>query len=349
MHHHSLGLVALSVLAAVIGGYAALDFARRSVRASDPKVGRRWLVLAAVTMGLGIWSMHFIGMVALNLGFPVSYQPALVALSMLAAVLGAGIALAVVTRGQAGLRSVFLGAGFMGSAVGAMHYIGMASMEMPARIEWSIPLVVASLLIAYAASLLALALVFSLYAGQRWRTGSRALAGLAIGIGVAGLHYTGMAAATFHPFAAASAPAGGVSTSSIAILLGVAAGLMLIVLLFGANLDAQRGARAQDLAVVAGMMRDVARSESARQSICAAACELTEARYAALLEPGPDGQLTCTDYDGDALVAHDIEEAQAAFEEGRRRFRPGESGEESSVLYEPIGFDEQRIGVLFVA
>ena len=348
MHHHSVGLVVLSVMAAVIGGYAALDFAQRSARASDPRVSRRWLLLAATTMGLGIWSMHFIGMIALDLGFPVQYQPSLVALSMLVAVLGAGVALYVVTRGQAGRSSVFLGAGFMGSAVAAMHYIGMASMQMPASIEWNIPLVVLSILIAYGASLLALGLIFSLTAGQRWRAGPRAVAGLAIGIGVAGLHYTAMAAATFHMDMEAIVAPSGVSTSSIAILLGIAAGLMFVVLLFGANLDAQRGARAQDLAVVAGMMRDVARSDSARQSICVAACELTDARYVALLEPGIDGGLVRTDSHGDASVTHDVAQAQAVFEAGRRHFRPGERGEDSSTLYEPIGFDERRIGVLFV-
>ena len=347
MHHHDLGLVFLSVMAAIIGGYVALGFAQRSARSSVPKERRRWLLLASGTMGIGIWSMHFLGMLALDLGFPVRYEPFLVALSMVAAVLGAGIGLHVITRKGAGRRSILTGAAFMGFAVGAMHYIGMASMEMPARIDWNIALVVLSLVIAYGASFLALDLIFRLHAGKRWSAFSLVGAAVAVGVGVAGLHYTGMAAASFHEVAGGSPTDTGAGTDLIAVLLAVAAAVMLMVLIFGASIDARRGALAQDLTIVAEMMRDVLRSENARESICAAACELTDASFAALLEPGPGGELSRTAFHGDAGVHRDEAEAKDAFLDGSRRFQPGEGGG-PSTLYEPILLDARRIGVLFV-
>ena len=346
IQHHDLGLIFLSIMAAIIGGYVALGFAQRSARSSAPRERRRWLLLASGTMGIGIWSMHFLGMLALDLGFPVRYEPFLVVLSMVAAVLGAGIGLHVVTRKGASRRSIFTGAGFMGFAVGAMHYIGMASMQMPARIEWNLVLVVVSLAIACGASFLALDLIFRLHSGKRWSALSLAVGAVAIGVGVGGLHYTGMAAASFHEMAGGSSAGAGAGTGLIAVMLALAAAAMLMVLIFGASIDARRGALAQDLTVVAETMRDVLRSDNARESICMAACELTDASFTALLEPGPGGELARTALHGDANVHREGSEAGDTFLDGRRHFQPGEDG--PSTLYEPILLDARRIGVLFV-
>ena len=107
-------------------------------------------------MGLGIWSMHFLGMLALDLARPVNYRLDLVGLSMVAAVLGAGVSLWVITRPGARIPALFTGAGYMGAAIGTMHYSGMASMEVDAHMTWSAGLVALSVIVAYAASLFAL-------------------------------------------------------------------------------------------------------------------------------------------------------------------------------------------------
>jgi NO-binding membrane sensor protein with MHYT domain len=78
MHHHEPLLVALSILAAMVAGYAALDLTQRAMGSADPGMRRRLLTLAALTMGVGIWTMHFVGMLSLDLGVEVSYAPALV-------------------------------------------------------------------------------------------------------------------------------------------------------------------------------------------------------------------------------------------------------------------------------
>src|SRR6201996_5941430 len=142
------GLVALSIAVAIVAGYLALDLAQRSAGAAD-WTRRGWIVAGGVTIGLGIWSMHFIGMLAMKMAMPVSYDLPLVALSMIAAIGGSVIALAVGVRREAGRRGLFFAAGFLGLAVASMHYLGMASMEMEADIHWNAPLVALSLLIAF--------------------------------------------------------------------------------------------------------------------------------------------------------------------------------------------------------
>jgi diguanylate cyclase (GGDEF)-like protein len=343
--HHSAGLVLLSVVVALVAAYLALDLVQRSALAALPAARRRWLLLASGTMGTGIWSMHFVGMLALHLPVPMEYRPGLVALSMLAAVLGAGIALHVVTRHDARRASVVVGAVVMGLAVAAMHYIGMASMEMDAQVDWSLPFVAVSLGVAYGASLLALWLVFSMRDGRElWSVSRRTAAALAIALGVAGLHYTAMHAATFRTISGSHAH-GGVNTTSIAALLGVAAGLMLVVLLFGANHDQQRGALANDLTAVARMMRDIGREGSARERICAAVCELTGATSAVLLEP-TGTQLLVTASHGPGPANPDAAEAAAAFAEARRAFTPERADGAGSALYEPVMLDDRVVGVL---
>jgi PAS domain S-box-containing protein len=243
MHHHEPLLVALSILAAMVAGYAALDLTQRAMGSADPGMRRRLLTLAALTMGVGIWTMHFVGMLSLDLGVEVSYAPALVVVSIVPAVAGAAIALTVVTKPGAGRPSVILGAAFMGLAVAAMHYIGMAGLRLPARIDWSPLLVVLSIAIAYGASLLTLGLVHNLHAGRRWRRGPLLAAAVVFGVGVAGLHYVGMFAATFYAEPAGAGSGGGAGTELLAILLAVATALMLIVLLWGAGIDRRATAR----------------------------------------------------------------------------------------------------------
>jgi diguanylate cyclase (GGDEF)-like protein len=362
--HFSVSLVLLSVVIASLAGYLALDLARRSARSRSPRGRRTWLLVGATTMGLGIWSMHFVAMLALDLHTGVRYRLDLVVVSMLAAVLGAGVALGVITRPGANRRSLLAAAGFMGLAIAAMHYIGMASMEMEAHIAWSLPLVGASLAVAYGASLFALWLVFTLRDGlEVWSLGRRVAATLALGVGVAGLHYTAMAASTFHP-ATAVHVAGGVHTNQLAALLAIAAGVILVVVLLGAHRDQRSAALAGDLTVIARVMRDIGRSDNARERICAAACELTDAALGALIERDGDERLVLTASSGVtlpplALSALTSVPAQV-LASGERAFvsrtagHPGVVQEVAdatgieSALYEPVIRDDRTVAVLVV-
>ena len=131
-------LVALSVVIAICASYAALDLAGR-VTAARGRARLAWLIGGASAMGLGIWSMHYIGMLAFSLPLPVQYDWPTVVVSLLAAILASAIALFVVSRTNMGVWSAFAGSLFMGSGIAAMHYIGMEAMRMAAMCSYSRP------------------------------------------------------------------------------------------------------------------------------------------------------------------------------------------------------------------
>jgi PAS domain S-box-containing protein len=225
---HDLGLVALSVLIAVLAAAAALDLAGR-VTATRQRARVAWLAGGACAMGLGIWSMHYTGMQAFRLPVPVLYHVPTVALSLLAAVLASAVALHLAGRERLGAMRTAAGSVIMGSGIAAMHYTGMAAMRLPATMRWHASLVTLSILIAIAVSAVALWLAFryghAARAAWTWRkVGSAVLMGLAI----PSMHYTGMAAATF-----LSAP-GPVTTddtvaASALVTLGIAGTTVLIL------------------------------------------------------------------------------------------------------------------------
>lgn len=299
--HFDPGLVALSVFVAALAGYIALDLVQRSTTAA-PRARRTLIGIGGLTMGLGIWSMHFIGMLSLEMAMPTSYDPVLVGLSLLAAILGSGGSLALVARSRARRLALFTAAIFMALAIAAMHYIGMASMQMAAVINWNLPLVALSVAIGFSASLFALWLVM-LIGHDRLHLGAplRFAAALILGFGVAGLHYTGMLAASFHPTSIAAEVAGGSTVGSgwIVALLVAGTAVMLAVLIAGAAVDQRRADFATDLWHVADLARGLGHNEGARERTCAAVTKVTGADFAALLERDADGRTAVTATAGD--------------------------------------------------
>jgi PAS domain S-box-containing protein len=123
---YNYNLVGLSVVISVLASYAALDVAGR-VTSARGAIRYVWLIGGAVAMGIGIWSMHYVGMLAFRLPVPVQYDWPTVLVSLLAAVLASAIALFVVSREQMGFAPSFIGSVFMGSGIPVMHYTGMAA------------------------------------------------------------------------------------------------------------------------------------------------------------------------------------------------------------------------------
>lgn len=193
-------VVTLSMLIAVSASYAALDLAGR-VTAAHGRARAAWTAGGAVAMGIGIWSMHFIGMLAFSLPVPVRYHWPTVLVSLLVAILASAFALYVVSR-KTMRRIRALGSGAaMGIGIAGLHYISMTAMRL-AGITYYNPLVVAlSILFAIGFSLAALWLAFYFRnepEGRGWRKiGSALVMGAAIFV----MHYTGMAAARFVPSA----------------------------------------------------------------------------------------------------------------------------------------------------
>ncbi|HEY8876446.1 MAG TPA: MHYT domain-containing protein, partial [Roseateles sp.] len=188
-------VVVLSYLTAAFASYVALDLAQR-VRTPDALVARAWWIAGSLSMGTGIWAMHFVGMLALKLPFLVGYDTAVTLLSWLAAVAVSAIALRVAARETLTPASLALGALSMGAGICAMHYTGMAALVLAPGIQWNWTLVAASAAVATGAAAAALVIFFGLRQLPRaWARWGQLVAALVMGAAVAGMHYTGMAAA----------------------------------------------------------------------------------------------------------------------------------------------------------
>jgi NO-binding membrane sensor protein with MHYT domain len=182
-------LVALSFVISVCGAFTALVLARESVKV-DRDQRFAWVAWSAVIMGgIGIWSMHFVGMMAYDMGLPVSYDIPLTTLSMALGIAATGIGFAIVGLGSRSIGALLLAGVFMGTGVAGMHYMGMAAMHAAATISYNITLVWTSVGIAVSASSVALWMAFFLTA--RWQM---VVAAMVAGVAVCGMHYTGMAA-----------------------------------------------------------------------------------------------------------------------------------------------------------
>ncbi len=191
-------LVALSLLVASLASYVVLDVSGRISQLPSGRTRRGWLVGGAVAMGIGIWSMHFIGMLAFSLPIRLGYDFALTGISLLIAILVSYAALAVITRPKLSLRHIVTSGTLIGLGIASMHYSGMEAMRMQPGISYNPALFVLSIAIAIAAACAALWIAHSLNtSSQQHAVPKRILAACVMGIAIAGMHYTGMAAAHF--------------------------------------------------------------------------------------------------------------------------------------------------------
>jgi len=194
---YSLGLVILSVVVATIGAYVAVEIAQRVRTAERRRLV--WIGGGALAMGLGIWSMHFVGMLALHLPVPVWYDALLTFASAGAAVVGCAIAFIIFNRGTVRGWLLVVASVFMGAAIAGMHYTGMAGMRMTGHVIYDPVIVAASIGVAIIGSFAALALTRNLLqpGSEPGAPYKKTAASLLMGLAVAGMHYTGMAAAQF--------------------------------------------------------------------------------------------------------------------------------------------------------
>jgi PAS domain S-box-containing protein len=240
-------LVALSVTIAMLASYAALDLGGR-VTASRGRLRYIWLTGGAAAMGMGIWSMHYIGMLAYALPVAVLYDWPTVLWSLLAAVLASAVALFVVSRNKMGWISIGVGSLLMGSGIAAMHYIGMEAMRLSAMCRYTPRLVILSVILAVVISLVALRLTFQLRADANamgWRKlASAVLMGAAIPI----MHYTGMAAVSFTPMAMPVDLTHSVGVSSLGIVgIGGVTLLILSIAILTSLIDRRFSAQSLEL------------------------------------------------------------------------------------------------------
>jgi len=240
-------LVALSLLVAVLASYTALDMTER-INSTREYAGRSWLFGGAVAMGIGIWSMHFVGMLAFRLPIDLGYDPWITFLSLLIAIAVSGFALWIVSRPELPLRRLLSSALAMGLGIAAMHYTGMAAMLMNPGIRYDPWWFAASVFIAVAASAAALWIAFRLRKNTPHVKLARAGAAVVMGVAIVGMHYSGMAAANFPDGSICLAVRDGVSPGWLSILIIVVTLAVLTIALLTSLLDARLESRTAKLA-----------------------------------------------------------------------------------------------------
>jgi len=246
--HHDATLVVASIVIAVFTAYALLALAAR-VTAARGRMRVAWLLGGSVAVGLGLWSMHFVGMLALDAGVPMAYAVPIVLVSALVPILASALALYVVSRERAGIRTVLLFALPMGLAIAGMHVVGMMALRIPATVTYSRTLLFAAVAIAVGASAAALWLSIR-YRRDDSESGRRAqlIAAPVMGFAIAGMHYTAMAAAHFTPLRGRMTVAreAVLRTDGLAWGVAVATLLLLALAVFGTMVDRRSRARSAE-------------------------------------------------------------------------------------------------------
>ncbi len=247
---HDKLLVAVSLLVAILASYTALDMAERinTTASQHIRAARFWLAGGALAMGLGIWSMHFIGMLALRLPIALGFDAWITFLSLLIAIGISGFALWIVTRPELPSRRLLGSALFMGLGIASMHYTGMAALRMQPGIAYDPLLFLVSVLIAFAASGVALWIAFSLRRNTPYVKVARGGASVVMGLAIVGMHYTGMAAASFSEGAICLSARQGVGPGWLAGVIIVVTLAVTAIALLTSVLDARLESRTAKLA-----------------------------------------------------------------------------------------------------
>ncbi|MBY9062530.1 response regulator [Sphingomonas yunnanensis] len=232
MGAHDGVLVAMSVLVAMFASYTALDLGGR-VRAASGRARHMWLITAAIAMGGGIWSMHFLAMLAHSVpGLEVTYDLTLTGASLLVAIVVTGLAFTLMDRAHPSRRRLAVAGLLMGLGVVTMHYMGMAAMRMAADLRYDRLWIAASVLIAIGAAATALWL-----ASRDSSQVKRIAAAVVMGIAVSGMHFAGMRAASFAVHRGAIDPRTSVGQTGLALAVFAATFVILFLSLVAAMFD----------------------------------------------------------------------------------------------------------------
>ena len=260
-YHHWLVLV--SILVAILASYTALTLALR-IRVATPQGAPAWLIGGGVAMGIGIWSMHFVGMLALTLPIDIAYDLGVTLLSMVIAIVVSTFALHMASRKQVG-RAALVGAAFaMGSGICAMHYVGMAAIEISPPIRHDPVWVAISFVIAVAASFAAFGIAFASPRRTGWRRYHRAFGAVGMGLAIAGMHYAAMVAAQFP-----AQPVSGAALVDKGWLAGAVTTITLFVLLSALLLSLIEARAAARTAKVQASLAEVAETSRAKDEFLA--------------------------------------------------------------------------------
>jgi len=292
---YHMGLVALSVIIACVASYAALNVSER-IKAAEgqSRAWLFWLIVGMLTMGAGVWAMHFIAMLALKLPIAVSYDILVTVLSTLPAILASGVMLYVISRPKIKRITLFLGGTLMGGGIGAMHFVGMAAMSGVGQqivMMYDPELFVVSIIVAVV--LANAALYINSLVGSKMEAGNplwpKIQSAVVMGFAVSGMHYTAMAATYFFP---GNVLSGGekhlLDTGSLALWVSVPSILIALLAIFITDIDSRLQQMKQDEVKSRSRMREAIESISDGFSLYDVEDRLVEfnQRYRELMDCG---------------------------------------------------------------
>lgn len=228
-----ISLVLLSILTATIAAFAAFGIAERSTSAAQKKHKITWVLFGALSMGIGIWAMHFIGMLAFELPIPVSYNLEITLVSILPAFFSSGIILWMMSQRAHSRRQLLLSGIFMGSGIGLMHHTGMAAMRMDAVMIHDKTLSLLSILFAIIASTVALKIQQETanLSNSQIINKRKVFSALVMGLAISGMHYSAMGAVSFAP-KSNNHTVMGVSSGELAIVVSTGVFAIILVSIF---------------------------------------------------------------------------------------------------------------------
>ncbi|HET6806164.1 MAG TPA: EAL domain-containing protein [Frateuria sp.] len=223
-------LVTLSLALAALDAYVAFSVIGRIARLRGP-AAVLWTGFGALAMGSGVWAMHFIGMLALQVPMPLGYDSRQTALSAVPVVLATGATLWLLARRPTRNGAILAGC-VLGLGMAAMHYLGVAALHMRPAIAWRLPWTVASLLLALLGSTAAIRLHSVIWRSERRRRWwLRLLAAALLGGTATGVHYLGMAAIRFAPGAVSLQADTGLHGLGLGLAVSLVSGLLLLLTL----------------------------------------------------------------------------------------------------------------------
>lgn len=223
-------LVSLSVVVGIFASYAALLVSQHASATITRTSRRIWIVSGGLCLGIGIWAMHFIGMLAFSLPCTTSYSATTTFLSTIPGILAGISAIQVISRRQLSYLRLAMGGVLLGSGIGAMHYAGMAAMHLNGLILYDAKLFLLSVFVAIVLATLALWIKFRLQSWlSGWNAGATLVSSLILGLAVSGMHYTAMASAYFIQGNDAGNEISAVSPAFLATMILVATCLILVM------------------------------------------------------------------------------------------------------------------------
>ena len=269
---HDLRLVLVAAVICFFGCYTALSLLARAGGSAEGerRLAWRWIMAGAIVAGAGVWATHFVAMLAFEPGLPVGYDIGLTGLSIVIAMAFTFAGFAVALR----FAMPAIGGALFGLAIGAMHFTGMAALEVPAEITWDTPFVVAAWIISMAFGALGL----TVFARPR-HSGRLVTAASLLTVAIAGLHFTAMTAADLTPDPAIEVSPGVMAPDWLAV--SIAAVMVMIVVLGLAGSAVDRHLAQRNAAEAARLRAHIAELEATKALLEATTADLETALDAA--------------------------------------------------------------------